>query len=184
MSGSSARLEWRYAAAGLGWGVAVGGATGGLLALAAVVSLVVEADGPGGVVEWAGVFLAVPLYGLLLGAVLGGVAGMPGGLVNAVVQPRVRGDRAAWWSSWSVSTLTAVLVVGAVGAWQTPRGAVHVDAAGMGPEDVGAAAVMLVPALLGGWLMARTGRGLRDRRAQHASAGPGAVAVRSSERRK
>src|SRR5690606_7584125 len=83
VSGSSVRLEWRYAAAGLGWGVAVGGATGGLLALGTVVSLLVEADGPGGMVGWAGVFLAVPLYGLLLGAVLGGVAGTPGGLANA-----------------------------------------------------------------------------------------------------
>lgn len=157
-------MEWRYAAAGLGWGVAVGGVTGGLLAVATVVSLLVEADGPDGGLGAAGMLLAVPPYGVLLGAVLGGVAGTPGGLVNAVVQPRVRGDRAAWWSTWSVSTLSAVLVVGAVGAWQTARATVQVDAARVGPENVGAAAVILVPALLGGWLVARTGQGLRGRR--------------------
>jgi hypothetical protein len=70
---------------------------------------------------------------------------------------------------------------------------VQVDAARVGPENVGAALVILVPALLGGWLVARTGQGLRGRRGggvtrrsrpQNASAGPGAAPVRSSERRK
>lgn len=165
-------IEWRYAAAGLGWGVAVGAATGLLLAVVGTVGALWDADGSGRLFEGVGLVLGVPVLGLLLGATLGGVAGTPGGVLNAVVQPSVRGDRAAWWSSWLVATGTAAAVVGVVAAWQTTRGVVDPGLGGVVHQGVGVAALALLPALLGGWLTARTGRRLRERRAAQAP-GPG-----------
>lgn len=155
------RTEWRYAAAGLGWGVAVGAATGLLVALWVVVGALTEAEGR--VFEWLGLVVGVPVYGALLGATIGGVAGLPGGVVNALVQPSVRGDRAAWWSSWAVASLAAVAVVGSVAGWRTHE-AVAGEALDWAVHDgVRAASLALAPALVGGWLTARTGRTLRRR---------------------
>lgn len=164
-------LEWRYAAAGLGWGVAVGAGTGLLLALAVAVSLLPQA-GELGAPGLAGLILGLPVYGVLVGGLLGGVAGVPGGVVNALLQPRVRGDRAAWWSTWVVATLTAAAVVGVVTAWQSARGTVDPEASWVLDDGAGLAAfaLALAPALVGGWLTARTGRGLRARRGDGASA--------------
>lgn len=126
-------VEWRYAAAGLGWGVAVGAATGLLCGLGwAAVALAGGGVDGGRVVEWASLLLGAPVLGLLLGATLGGVVGTPGGLAGALA---------------------------------------------------------LVPALLGGWLTARTGRLLRRRRSAAALRWPrdrqdASTAACSSERRK
>jgi hypothetical protein len=145
--------------------VAVGGVTGLVVALVAAVGAVQGVEGEvGRVLEWVGLLLGVSLLGPLLGATLGGVAGTPGGVLNAVLQPHVRGDRAAWWSTLLVAALTAAGVVGTVAGWQLSR-----NLADPGTEDplrhgLRAGVLALVPALVGGWLSARTGRGIRARR--------------------
>lgn len=152
--------------------------TGLLVALLVVASMLLG-ENLGGAFEWVGLVLGLPVYGLMLGGTLGGVAGLPGGLVNAWVQPSVRGDRAAWWSTWAVATLTAAALVGGVAGWQSSRDVVEADLAWAVRDGLGAGAVALVPALVGGWLTARTGRGLRARTAQ-----VGSGAGSWSERRK
>ncbi|GGK72449.1 hypothetical protein [Ornithinimicrobium pekingense] len=183
-------VEWRYAAAGLGWGVAVGAATGLLCGLGwAAVALAGGGVDGGRVVERASLLLGAPVLGLLLGATLGGVVGTPGGLVNAVLQPRLRSDRVAWWSSWAVATLTAALGVALVVGWQLARDVVDPGPGGVRAQGAAAGALALVPALLGGWLTARTGRLLRRRRSAAHLRGPhdrqdASTAACSSERRK
>ena len=156
------RTEWRYAAAGLGWGVAVGGETGLLVALYVVAGALGEPVGRS--FEWLGLLVGLPVLGVLFGATVGGVAGLPGGIANALVQPSVRSDRVSWWSSWAVATLTAALVVGTLTAWQTYRDVGEADVGWVERDGLLGAVVALIPATVGGWLTARTGRTLRRRR--------------------
>ncbi|WP_161965039.1 hypothetical protein [Ornithinimicrobium cerasi] len=153
---------WRYAACGLGWGVVVGGATGVLVGV--VLAMVLAWESTAGLTAWIGLAVSLPLMGLVYGAALGGVAGGPGGMVNAVVQPRVRGERAGWWSSWLISAAAALGTVLALAVWQVGRGVVDPPEGMSRVAEAGGISLWAVPsAVVGGWLVARTNRGLRRR---------------------
>lgn len=161
---AEAGFGWRYAAAGLGWGVAVGAVTGVLVGVALAVVTAWDAARGGGV-EWLGLVVVLPLTGLVYGAALGGVAGMPGGLVNAVVQPHVRDQRVAWWSSSLVATLAAVATLVALAAWQMGRDVVDPPTGWPRLMEALRVAPWVVPsAVVGGWLVARSSRDLLGRR--------------------
>lgn len=160
-------FAWRQAAAGLGWGVLVGAATGVLVGLGLSVVWALDAAGAGdqegiGPASRLGLVVGLPLLGLVYGGALGAVAGVPGGLLNAVVQPRVRGERRAWWSSWLIATGCAAGTVLLVASWQAGR---HLaDPPGLTDRllEGGRPAVLALPsAVVGGWLTARTTRALR-----------------------
>ena len=151
--GPSRWFEWRYAAAGLGWGALVGIGTGAVLALLVVVAgMARDGASTGG---WLFLPLAVVvggLWGLLWGSVAGSVAG----LVSAVVLPHV-GDRLRWWVAFLLPTVVAVGIVAGLLAWDRAQGSggLGIDAGGL---------VLLVPPLVGGWLMARTSRSIQRER--------------------
>lgn len=158
-----ARFGWRYAAAGLGWGVAVGAVTGVLVGI--VLAVVTAWDvARGGRSELLGLVVVLPVTGLVYGAALGAVDGAPGGLLNAVVQPHVRDERGAWWSSWAIATLTALGVVLALAAWQVGRDVVDPPSGLARVVDALRMTVWAVPSsVVGGWLVARTSRDLLRR---------------------
>jgi hypothetical protein len=151
---------WRYAAAGLGWGVAVGAVTG--VVVGVVLAVVTAWDAArGGGAEWLGLVVVLPLTGLVYGGALGAVAGTPGGLLNALVQPHVRDERVAWWSSWVIATLAALGVVLALAAWQVGRDVVDPPTGLARMADALRATAWAVPSsVVGGWLVARTSRDL------------------------
>lgn len=111
MSGTT-RFEWRYVAAGLGWGVAVGVATGVLLTwfvLAAAAASQEPASAPS--LSTVSGFLAGALsfavYGAMLGLIPGSAAGFVIGCVLSVLVGR-QGD--ARRAALETSLLTLVLV--------------------------------------------------------------------------
>lgn len=145
-------FSWRYAAAGLGWGVLVGAVSG----LVAVVWLLLVNGSPSattgvgdlGLVVWA--LLLAPLYGAVVGAVAGSFAG----LVCAVTLGRVRDLRRARWAALAVSSVAAVagLLLAQLLLWDASVEALPARV-GEWLTFVGVAAL---PALAGGALMALT----------------------------
>lgn len=162
MREGSRRFAWRYAVAGLGCGVVVGSLSGALVAL--VVVLFGMSAGAAGF----GLLLVLaPFYGLLYGAAAGSVPGAVAGLACALVLPWVEGARARWWTvlvlGAAVGGLTVTLVAT---AYLGARGGIDVVGAGAGlpgtaEEIMRVAAVVALPSLLGGWLMARSTRSLQ-----------------------
>lgn len=137
------RFDWRYAAAGLGWGVVVGALTGVLIAVVTVVMGLWSGNltGFSGVMF---VFLA-PVLGVVYGAAPGAVVGLVAGLATALT---VGGSLDRRRTRWTAAATT--LVVGLVSAiW----GSVLVGAGGLTPASV---LLLGVPVSLGAYLMART----------------------------
>lgn len=161
MGGGSRHFAWRYAVAGLGCGVVVGALSGALVALV-VVLFGMSADAGLGLL-----LVLAPFYGLLYGAAAGSVPGAVAGLACALVLPWVEGARARWWTvlvlGAAVGGLTLALVAT---AYLGARGGIDVVGAGAGlpgtaQEITRVAAVVALPSLLGGWLLARSTRSLQ-----------------------
>lgn len=150
-AGRGRRFEWRYAAAGLGWGAAVGVATGVVAALVAVVAALV--DGVTGAVDGftgATFLLLLPFLGAVYGVVPGAVVGVVVGLACAVVLPQIGEERRARRGAAGVSVavglpaMVLALVAASGGTWPAP-------------VELGTALPLLaLPVVVGAWLMART----------------------------
>lgn len=141
-------FEWRYAAAGLGWGALVGAATGVLLAL--IMAFGSLASEGGRLLHWLSWPLLLTIVGALWGAVLGGVIGAVSGLVSAALLPHARSERSRWWIAFVVPAVVALAVLLALQAWDRAQGVVNA-----GPAQPWVV-VNLLPVLALGWLMART----------------------------
>lgn len=145
--GDGRRWDWRYAVAGLGWGLAVGILTGVLVGLVVVLASTFSAGT--GVVGQLTLLVVVPLYGALVGALIGTPVGLVAGLVTTgtvggTLDPR----RARWRAFWTT------LVVGAL---STPLVAAVVYRAVPPVADlVQIVALLALPVLLGAYLMSRT----------------------------
>lgn len=139
------RWEWRYAAAGLGWGAAVGMLTGALVGLGSMLDPAVrgEAGGPDGAI----MLLALPVYGavygVLPGALMGVLAGFATTLTTSGVTDPQRAWRSAFITTWVAGLAAGVALPFAIGAFTYPMAWWSV-------------AVILFPVTLGAWLMART----------------------------
>lgn len=161
MREGSRRFAWRYAVAGLGCGVVVGALSGALVALVVVLFGMSADAGPGLLLVLA------PFYGLLYGAAAGSVPGAVAGLACAFVLPWVEGARARWWTVLMLSAAVGGLTVTLVAtAYLGARGGIDVVGAGVGlprtaVEITRVAAVVALPSLLGGWLLARSTRSLQ-----------------------
>lgn len=148
-------FEWRYLAAGTGWGALVGIVTGVGLALWVVIDAVVV-DGAGAAAL--GLLAMGTFVGAMWGGLLGFVAGVPAGLAAALVLPHLRGW-ARWWTALLVPSAMALMIASLLLAWDRSRG-ISTDVLGF---EAGAL-LALVPAVALGWLMARTSESLRRTR--------------------
>lgn len=141
------KWDLRYAAAGLGWGAAIGVLTGMLFATAAAASLFFD-DGVGDLSGLMFLLLA-PLYGAVYGVVPGAIIGLVAGTATALTAGGVLDPRRAWRTAFFTT-----LVVGCA------AGVALFIAMGMSasPMVLWPFALLILPTTLGAWLMARTTR--------------------------
>lgn len=157
------RFDWHYTAAGLGWGIAVGMLTGGVLAFAVAVAVLgQDISGFSGAMF----LLTAPLLGAVYGIVPGSVVGLAAGLTTSVITGGIRDRRRAWWTAFATTAAAGLAVGLAVAFLLDPS-----------PAPGPAALVMGVPVLLGAYLMARTSRSVIEAAERRAVERPEPVAT-------
>ncbi len=138
------RFDWRYTAAGFGWGIAVGILTGAVFAVLAVIGAV--GQGFGGFSGAMALVLA-PFMGAVVGVLPGALVGFAAGLATSVTVGGTLDRQRAWWTALSTTATVGMAVSFAASSLVDHSLTVT-------PSTL----VLGVPVLLGAYLMARTSR--------------------------
>lgn len=136
------RFDWRYAAAGLFGGTAMGVLTG--LVIGGWLAVDAMSGSGAGVYNTVMFLILVPLYGAFIGGLAGGVLGLLAGAATGLtvggLLDRTRARRRAFWTTLAIAMACYPLIA----SLGTPP-----------PSAVRSLVVVAVPALLGAYLMSR-----------------------------